>query len=478
MHVPVAVLNRVTSDGFDWQVPGLRDDLAVALLKSLPKATRRHFVPTPDHAMAALAEADPARGTLVDELARVLHERTGIRIPPGEWDLSRVPDHLRVTFSVDGPGGRVVARGKDLDALRDRAGGAVRAGMARAGASLERTGLTTWSVGTVPETFEGRSGGLTVEGYPALVDEGTSVALRVLPDRGAARASHRRGVRRLLLLNTTAPWKRVLARLTNAQKLGLADNPHGSIPALLQDCLDAAVDDIVAEHVPGEVRTEEAYAAALAAVRTHAATRVLVVVEAVEPVLALAAQVRRTLEALERGAASARTAATRADVRAQLDSLVRPGFVAATGVARLRDVRRYLLAMQHRARAGRHQPARARAPGAGGCRGGRLRRPPRRRSHRPGGPPPTSPTSAGWSRSCGSACSPSRSARPARCPRSGSGRPSPPSRHPADAGPPAPPREPPCSRADAPRRQRASGEGAERGIRGASRTFSGYAPHP
>ena len=136
--------------------------------------------------------------------------------------------------------------------------------------------------------------------------------------------------------------------LSNAQKLALADNPHGSVPALLQDCLDAAVDDIVAEHVPGEVRTEEAYAAALAAVRTHAATRVLTVIEAVEPVLALASAVRRTLEALERGASASRTAATRADVRAQLDSLVRPGFVAATGVRRLRDVHRYLRAAEHR----------------------------------------------------------------------------------------------------------------------------------
>ena len=348
VHVPVAVLNRVTSDGFDWQVPGLRDDLAVALLKSLPKATRRHFVPTPDHAAAALAEADPSRGPLTAELARVLHARTGIRISPDEWDVERVPDHLRITFSIEGPGRRVVARGKDLDALREQAGGAVRAGMARAGASLERTGLTTWSVGDVPATFEGRSGGLTVQGFPALVDEGTSVALRVLPDAGAARAAHRAGVRRLLLLGTTAPWKRVLARLSNAQKLALADNPHGSVPALLQDCLDAAVDDIVTEHVPGEVRTQAAYEAALSAVRTHAATRVLVVVEAVEPVLALAAQVRATLATLERGAASTRTAATRADVRAQLDSLVRPGFVAATGVARLRDVQRYLRAAQHR----------------------------------------------------------------------------------------------------------------------------------
>jgi len=262
--------------------------------------------------------------------------------------VTRVPDHLRITFSVDGPGGRVVARGKDLDALRERAGEAVRAGMAKAGASIERTGLTGWTVGSVPETFEGRMAGQTVVGYPALVDEGATVALRVLPDPGAAEAAHRRGVRRLLLLNTTAPWKRVLARLTNAQKLALADNPHGSVPALLQDCLDAAVDAIVAEHVPGAVRTETAYAAALAAVRTHAATRVLAVVEAVEPVLALAAQVRRTLESLERGAAAPRTAATRADVRAQLDSLVRPGFVAATGVTRLRDVQRYLRGMQHR----------------------------------------------------------------------------------------------------------------------------------
>ncbi|WP_377641885.1 ATP-dependent RNA helicase HrpA [Oryzobacter terrae] len=348
VHVPVAVLNRLRPEGFDWQVPGLRDDLAVALLKSLPKATRRHFVPTPDHAMAALAEADPARGAFTDELARVLHERTGILIPPGEWDVSRVPDHLRVTFSVEGPRRQVVAQGKDLEALREQAGGAVREGVARAAASIERGGLTGWTVGTVPETFEGRAGRQTVVGFPALVDEGASVGLRVLPDAGAAGAAHRRGVRRLLLLNTTAPWKRVLARLTNAQKLALADNPHGSVPALLQDCLDAAVDAIVAEHVPGEVRTEEGWAAALAAVRTHAATRVLVVVEAVEPVLARAAAVRRALDALAGGAAADRTAATRADVRAQLDSLVRPGFVAATGVGRLRDVERYLRAMEHR----------------------------------------------------------------------------------------------------------------------------------
>ena len=184
----------------------------MALLKSLPKATRRHFVPTPDHARAALAGADPGSGRpFTEELARVLKDRTGVAIPPDEWDWARVPDHLRPTFAVEGPGGRLIARGKDLDALRPSSQGAVRQRLAKAGASIERSGLTAWTLDDVPRTFEGRSAGHTVQGFPALVDEGTSVSLRVLDDAGAAEAAHRAGVRRLLLLNTTAPWKRVLA---------------------------------------------------------------------------------------------------------------------------------------------------------------------------------------------------------------------------------------------------------------------------
>ena len=412
VHVPVAVLNRVTSDGFDWQVPGLRDDLAVALLKSLPKATRRHFVPTPDHAMAALADADPARGTLADELTRVLHEQTGIRIPPEEWDLARVPDHLRVTFSVDGPGGRVVARGKDLDALRDRAGGAVRAGMARAGASLERTGLTTWSVGTVPETFEGRSGGLTVEGYPALVDEGTSVALRVLPDRGAARASHRRGVRRLLLLEHHGAVEAGARPAHQRPEAG-----PGRQPARLDPGPAAGLPRRRRRRHRGRARARRGAhrggvrrrARRRAHPRRHPGPRRRRGRRA-------GARARRAGAPHARGARAGRRLGTH-----RRHPRRRAGPARQPGAARLRRghrgrpaARRAALPARHAApgRAGRDQPARARAPGAGGRRRGRLRRPPRRRSRRPGGPRPTSRTSAGWSRSCGSACSPSRSARP------------------------------------------------------------------
>jgi ATP-dependent helicase HrpA len=345
VHVPVQVLNQVEDDGFDWQVPGLRADLATALLKSLPKGTRRHFVPTPDHAAAALADAQPGGGRrLVDELGRVLHARTGVRVAAGEWDLARVPDHLRVTFSVDDDRGRPLASGKDLEQLKAQLAGQVQRRMSRAGAAIERKGLRQWDFGVLPETFETRSGGQVVQGHPALVDRGDSVDLVVLPGAREAQAATRLGVRRLLLLNTSAPWKRVLARLDNAQKLALGDNPHGSVPALLDDCLACAVDAVVAETRPGPVRDADAFEQALAAVRTHVVTRVLNVVDEVEPVLGLARDVRARLEALTAPA----TANLVADVRAQLDSLVGPGFVADTGLARLPHLRRYLRAMLQR----------------------------------------------------------------------------------------------------------------------------------
>ncbi|MGO4341493.1 ATP-dependent RNA helicase HrpA [Pedococcus sp. 2YAF34] len=356
VHIPLQVLNQVVDEGFDWQVPGLRADLATALIRALPKATRRHFVPAPDHAATALADVQPGGGRRLDEeLARVLHAQTGTRIPPEDWGVERVADHLRITFSVEDDRGRVVGSGKDLAALQEQLAGQVQRRMSRASASVERKGLVRWDFGHLPETFEARSGGQVVHGYPALVDRGTSVDLQVLAGEREAHAATVLGVRRLLLLNTTAPWKRVLARLSNTQKLVLADNPHGSVPALLEDCLACAVDAIVAQHPGGAtaVRDEAPFEEVLAAVRTHVATRVLQVVDEVEPVLAAAREVRAELARLTAPA----TAALTADVRAQLDSLVYPGFVADTGLDHLGHLRRYLRAMVQRLQKSTSSPA-------------------------------------------------------------------------------------------------------------------------
>ncbi len=350
VHLPLEVLNQVTPAGFDWQVPGLREGLVTALIRSLPKATRRLLVPAPEHAAALVRELDaaglgPADGGFTDVLSRVVRSTRGVAVAPGEWSVDRVPEHLRVAFSVEDGRGRVLARGRDLDAVRAAAAPQLRRQVSRAGAAIERTGLRSWEIGDVPTEFTTTSStGRRVEGFPALVDEGSSVALRLLPTRAEADAEHRVGVRRLLILGTSPPWKQVLGRLSNAQKLALAHNPHGSVPALLDDCLAAAVDAIATERVHGPVRTADEFAGALTAVRTHLAARVVQVVGLVEPVLAKDLQAQQRLDAMTAPA----LADLVADVRAQLRELVRPGFVAEAGVTRLPDLDRYLRAVLHR----------------------------------------------------------------------------------------------------------------------------------
>ena len=290
---------------------------------------------------------------LADELSRALRAQTGVQVPPEQFAADRVPDHLRVTFSVEDGSGRVLGAGKDLGDLQERLAGQVQRRMSRAGASIERKGLRQWDFGVLPATFESQSGGHLVQGFPALVDRGDAVDLVVMVGEREAEAATALGVRRLLLLNTSAPWKRVLARLTNAQKLALGDNPHGSVPALLDDALAAAVDSLVAERAAGQVRDPEAFEDVLAAVRTHVAARVLLVVDQVEPVLAAAREVRLALDRLTAPAAGPLVA----DVRAQLSSLVYPGFVADTGLTQLPHLRRYLRAMVQRLEKAPSSPA-------------------------------------------------------------------------------------------------------------------------
>ncbi len=352
VHIPVEQLNQVSVEGFDWQVPGLRSELATALLKSLPKATRKNFVPTPDHARQALAQADEAEMEagvpLVEELGRALYIRTGHRVPVGEWDPSRVPDHLRMTFRVEDTAGRKLGESKDLGELQEALAPAVRTTMAKAAHDIERTGLTSWAFEELPEVFDRRVGTRSVHGYPALVDQGDSVAVQVLAGRAEQLAATRLGVRRLLLLNTSVPWKRILGLLSNTQKLALGNNPHGSVPALLDDVLAAALDAIVARRLAAEgaelVRTPAQFEDALAAVRREIVPTVIEIVQNVHPVLDRALAVRLALDAMKTPA-QPDLAAMKADLGAQLADLVHPGFVAETGHTYLPRLPRYLQGM-------------------------------------------------------------------------------------------------------------------------------------
>ena len=201
VHVPIDVLARLGGDEFAWQVPALREELVTALIRSLPKDLRRNFVPAPDTARAVLAAMDPAGQPLLAALQRELHRRTGVLVPIDAFDLGKVPSHLRMTFAVESADGTEVARGKDLDALQDRLATSARDAVAHTVAGeLERTALRGWpdELEELPRIVERTTADRSVRGFPAFVDAGGVVDLRVFATPAEQHRVMQPGVRRLL----------------------------------------------------------------------------------------------------------------------------------------------------------------------------------------------------------------------------------------------------------------------------------------
>jgi ATP-dependent helicase HrpA len=145
------------------------------------------------------------------------------------------------------------------------------------------------------------------------------------------------GTRRLVLLTVPSPVKQVVRRLPNAAKLALSANPHGSVPGLLDDCVNAAADALITQH-GGPVWTREAFDALCAGVRGGLADTTYEVLDKVRGVLTADVEVDRALSRMT-GQVFAESVD---DMRAQRDALVFNGFVTATGLAHLSDVERYL----------------------------------------------------------------------------------------------------------------------------------------
>jgi ATP-dependent helicase HrpA len=342
VDVPLARLNDVRSDGFDWQVPGLRDELVLALIRSLPKAVRRAFVPAADHARAFVDEASPDEGPLLDALGRFLHRRAGEAVPPGSWGLERVPPHLRMTFRVVSERGRELAWSRDLPALQAHLQGRLRSAVAGATRSVERSGLTSWSVGTLPRTVDTAIGGYRVSAFPALVDEGATVGVRTFPDEAAQEEAMWAGTRRLLLLTGGSPVAAVQRKLRNADRLALAAAPYATVADVLDDAVTAALDVLLVE-AGGPAWDEEGFRSLAAAVRAR-------LVDVATDVTVQTADVLAAVRSVEERTADLTAEALQpalTDIAVQVARLVGPGFVTAAGAARLPDLRRYLRAVEH-----------------------------------------------------------------------------------------------------------------------------------
>jgi len=343
VHIPLPALFQISAMGFDWQIPGLREDLVTALIRSLPKAIRRNFVPVPDRAGAFLGTVSPAEGPLLDTLEAHLRRMTGVIIPRKDWSLDKVPDHLRMTFRIEDEAGQAVGEGKDLAALKRQLAPKAREVVVEVADGIEQAGLITWNPGTLARVVERRRAGYSVKAYPALVDETDSVAVRVFETEAEQARAMWAGTRRLLLIGVPTPIPLLSRRLTNQVKLGLTRYPYAKVPDLLDDCVSAAVDAIV-EREGGPAWDDEAYARLRDAARADLADATVQIVVAVEKVVAAAHDVRTRLAA----PANSALLPSIEDMRAQLFGLIQPGFVTATGSRHLADLPRYLKAIGRR----------------------------------------------------------------------------------------------------------------------------------
>ncbi|SEL65422.1 ATP-dependent RNA helicase HrpA [Streptacidiphilus jiangxiensis] len=349
VHIPLTLLNQVKPAGFDWQIPGLREELVTALIRSLPKALRRNFVPAPDYARRLIqaldAHLDEAeQKPLVEILEWELHRLRGLPVPRDSWNLDAVPDHLRITFRVEDERGRKLAEAKDLDRLKLELKSRTQQAIAKAAGGLEKRGLTKWTIGELPHTFETKRGNATVKGYPALVDDGDSVSVQLLDTPHEQRNAMAAGTRRLILLGVNSPINSIQARLGNGAKLALAANPHGSTEALFADCLTAAADKLIAD-AGGPAWDGEDYAKLRDHVRGELNEATADAVVKTANILAVHHRVQERLKGIGNSLALL-TGLT--DVRAQLKELIHPGFVAETGLRRLPDLLRYLKAVERR----------------------------------------------------------------------------------------------------------------------------------
>ena len=404
VQVPILFLNQLSPEPFRWQIPGLRHELVTALIKSLPKAIRRNFVPAPDVARAACAALEedysPATDELLPSLALVLRRLRGVVVEPEAFNWDAVPEHLKMGFQVRNARNKILGEGKDLRALQQQlhkeirsaladslgasdeamakmvalaqggsgnsggssnASGPARPGSAKgaknpakgtqaeAGASggvREVTGLTAFPAdmfpdGAIPRKVQRVIATQAVNGYPALVDEGSSVGLRIFPTEAEQLHAQRRGIIRLLQLQVPSPVRYVSEHLSHKEKIVFTQNPHGSIDELIRDCTVAALDHLV-PHTP--IFTHAEYSELYEHVRAELIETVFDVTKLVAEILSEATALKKAIKK----ATSLTTMHAVSDVKAQMENLVYPGFVAQTGYDQLVHLPRYLKAAQVR----------------------------------------------------------------------------------------------------------------------------------
>ncbi|RSZ61702.1 ATP-dependent RNA helicase HrpA [Corynebacterium hylobatis] len=340
--VPIPLLAGMDREGFDWLVPGLREELITELIRTLPKELRRTVVPAPDYAARAVSRLIPHEGPVVEQLAEVLRSLGGRMISAGDFRPSALPAHLKMTFGAVDKRAKVVDADKDLRALIDRNAGSIRSSVSKVSRTSESQAVAKWTpenLGTVAEEVTTVVDGHEVTAYPALVATPGGVEIRVHPTKAAAEASMITATLTLLIREITVNASQMTKGLPLQQRVAVDNYPHGGAAGLVEDARVAAIRDLMLEH-GGPVRSPEEFEELKKKVSPDVPGAVRRTVVSLAPALIEYQSVAEELAKWSGGAID--------DMKAQLEFLLPRNAVTIHGAAQLRHLPRYLQAVRIR----------------------------------------------------------------------------------------------------------------------------------
>ena len=359
--IPVEVLPNLQSTEFDWLVPGLRLELVTELIRALPKAIRKSVVPAGDWAKKLLAEL-PVQGQLTEALAQTIQRLAGVRVAASDFDLTRIPAGLKMTYRVVDQKGRALATSTDLAELQTNfkieGQKAVAQVATKLHKDLERQGLTTWDFDQLTELVETVSGNSSIKAYPALVRNGKSVDIEVLATEADRLAKHPIAVAELVRMVIPSPAKYVESHLKQQEKLALAALPYQGIAAFVDDVIKAlALEEIRGISPNGLIFTRKQFEA----IRDNVQARVL---EYCFDTVALAAEISDAAREAGKAISSARAMDflnELSEEKAHISQLICQNFISITPPDRLKRLPVYLKAITIRISKMQENPVRDRA---------------------------------------------------------------------------------------------------------------------
>jgi ATP-dependent helicase HrpA len=343
VNVPVAILRQVSRAQVDWIIPGLLREKILALIKSLPKSLRKNFVPAPDFADKVAEDLEYDGRELTVVLSEKLHRLTGVRVGKDSFGPEGIEPHLKLNIRVVDESGKVLGTGRNLSVLVDKFSRESARGFSQRNRHpIEESGLVDWSFGDLPSEIEIEQAGIRIKGYPALVDQGDSVSIKVMDNQVSAEHHNRKALLRLVMLQLPDQVRYVGKNIPGLQKFALFYATRGTASELLDYTVSAIFRYTFIEGKPivdNELKFRD---------RLKEKQNLVETMNHVGRLLEIILQKSLLIEKQLKFNATDRNRNTYSDIRQQLERLLAPGFLATVPLRWLDQYPRYLKGIEYR----------------------------------------------------------------------------------------------------------------------------------